>query len=102
MTRVAWTTPDAGPLRRSVERRSAAVLVYLAGRRPLVAAVPLVLLVALFFARGPIALLPGALLLAVVGWLAYLSWPHVAPRQRLLRVAVLAVVVLATVVQLGR
>lgn len=93
------TTPGAGPLRAAVERRSAVAVVYLSRqRRVLVALAPLVLLVGLLVARGPVALLPGLLLLAVVGWLAYLSWPHLAPGPRVVRLlGVAAVLALATI-----
>jgi hypothetical protein len=87
------STPAAGrgPLRPRVERRSAVLLVFLSGqRRILVAAVPIVLLVAVALVRGPLAVVPGVLLLGFVGWLAYLSWPRLAPPQRVMRVAVLA------------
>ncbi len=100
----AGRPPTAAQRRRaSVERRSAVLVVYLSGRRRVaVAAAPLALLVGLAFARGPVALVPGLLLLALVSWLAYLSWPHVTPPQRALRLLVAAVVAAVTVAQLRR
>lgn len=97
------TTPGAGPLRQRIEHRSAVLVVYLAGRRrALVAAAPLALLVALVLASGPLALLPGAALVAFVSWLAYLSWPHLHPVPRALRLVGLLAVLAITAVQTGR
>ena len=79
------------------------LLVFLSGqRRVVIALLPLVLLVVLAFVRGPLALIPGLLLLAFVGWLAYLSWPRLAPPQRVMRLVVLAVVVALTAFRVSR
>jgi hypothetical protein len=92
-------TPGAGSTRRSVEGRSARVLLVL-HQLPtwLAPAVLVVLLVTGLAVPG----LAGAAALAVVaaalGWLAYLSWPALGSQGRLLRTAaVLAAVVLAVV-----
>lgn len=77
-------------LRATVQRRSGPVLVLLSHSPkavpPLVAAA--LLLCGLFL--PPAAGLPLLLvLLLVLAWLAYLSWPVLAPPARVLRVAVL-------------
>lgn len=96
-------TPGASATRRSVEGRSARVLLLLHQQpRWLVPGVIAVLLVA-GLALGGVA---GAALLAVLavvlGWFAYLSWPALAGQARLLRVAAIAVVVILAVSQLRR
>ena len=86
------------PLRRSVERRSAPVLLWLSSR-------PKVLLPALVVGLllGGLALpgWPGLALLAVLAllllWLSYLSWPALDGRARAVRAAMLALIALALV-----
>ncbi len=86
------------PLRRTIERRSAPVLVAL---HRLPGWVPFLALVALvlggLFAPAPV----GAALLVVVaapiGWLTYLGWPALPPAGRAARLAVLALVLVAAV-----
>jgi hypothetical protein len=91
------TTPGAGPLRAAVERRSAVLVVYLSGRhRAAVALLPLALLIGLVVASGPVALLPGLLLLTLV---AYLSWPHLPPAPRALRLLGVVTVLALTAFQ---
>jgi hypothetical protein len=86
------------PLRRAVEQRSAAPLAWLATRPRWV---PFVLVLALLLGGlfAPVAL--GVALLAVLllllGWLTYLAWPRLPQGGRLVRLAVLALVVLAVV-----
>lgn len=86
-------TPDAGPLRRAVERRSAVPLVWLHRAPRWVAPLLLgVLFVAGLLApglAGALCLLPVALFPA---WLAYLAWPSLDARQRAPRVLVVAVI----------
>ena len=90
-------TPSTG-LRLSVERRSAPVLTYLSTQpKLLVPALTALLLVcglALSPVYGVICLL---LLLALVGWLSYLSWPVVVGPARAVRLAVLALIASALV-----
>jgi hypothetical protein len=84
------------PLRPTVEKRSAPVLVLLSQQpRVLVPVLSLLLLI------GGLALPPVAgvvclaLLLAFVGWLTYLSWPVVVGQARLLRFVTVALIVFA-------
>lgn len=91
-----FLTPDASPFRHAVERRSAPVLLFLRGlpRLALVAAV------VAFVAGGLIGegALGAACLLVVAaffGWLLFLSWPAVPAGARLMRIAVLAVMLAA-------
>ena len=84
------------PFRRRVERRSAGLLARL-GRLP--TWLPLVLVVALtaggLLLPGPAGAFLLAVLALLVAWLAYLSWPALPPNARMLRLAVLGLVVLA-------
>jgi hypothetical protein len=89
-------TPEPSPLRRAVERRSRVLLVFLSQRPswtlPLVTAV--LLLVGLF--TPPAVGVPVlVVVLALVGWLSYLSWPVVRGPGRPLRLAMLALLVVA-------
>ncbi len=82
--------PASPSLRAKVEQRSAPVLAWLSLRpRLLLPGLVLVLLLAsgaLPAAVGAVCLL---LVLVVVGWLSYLSWPVLPARARSLRVLVL-------------
>ena len=86
------------PLRRTVERHSAPVLLWLSSRpRSL-----LPLLVAALLIGGLAAPAPyGQPLLLVLGlllaWLTYLSWPALDGRARALRVAMLSLIAVALV-----
>ena len=94
--------PPAPGLRRTVERRSAPVLLWLSSR-------PKLLLPALVFLLllGGLAAPPayGVVLLALLGllllWLSYLSWPALDGGARALRAAMLALVVVAVVQRLS-
>jgi hypothetical protein len=85
-------------LRGAIERRSAPLLLALRG---LPGWAPFLLVLALLlaglFAPAPI----GAGLLTVValliGWLSYLAWPALPPTERMVRVAVPALVLVAAV-----
>ena len=86
------------PLRRTVERRSAPVLLWLSSRPRFV----LPLLVAGLLLGGLVAPVPYALpLLLALGllllWLSYLSWPALDGRARMLRAAMLALIAVALV-----
>ena len=86
------------PLRRTVERASAPVLLWLSSRPRFV----LPLLVAALLVGGLAAPTPYALpLLLALGllllWLSYLSWPALDGRARVLRAAMLALIVVALV-----
>jgi hypothetical protein len=89
---VPYTTPDASPFRGRVEERSAVVVTYLAGRRLLVFVLLLAAVIGFLVLDGPLSLFIGLPLLAVIGWLSYLSWPHIAPGARVARGAVLLVI----------
>jgi hypothetical protein len=86
------------PLRRTIEQRSAPLLLAL---RRLPGWAPFLLVLALvlagLFAPAPV----GAVLLAVVAvlisWMSYLAWPALAPAERLIRVAVPVLVLVAAV-----
>jgi len=86
------------PLRRTIERRSAPILLAL---RRLPRWAPFLLVLALvlggMFAPPPV----GATLLAavalLVGWLSYLAWPVLPPAERIIRVAVPVLVLVAAV-----
>jgi hypothetical protein len=86
------------PLRRTVERRSAPVLLWLSSRPRFV----LPLLVAALLVGGLAAPVPYAVaLLLALGllllWLSYLSWPALDGRARMLRAAMLALIAVAVV-----
>ncbi|MBP2702636.1 hypothetical protein JOL79_02335 [Microbispora sp. RL4-1S] len=95
-------TPGATGVRRAVELRSAAPLVFLFQLPRWV--VPLVMVVLLLAGlvvadwRGGIAVLP---VLAFVGWLAYMSWPSLRASARLLRVALVTFLVLMAATRFG-
>lgn len=74
-------------LRPGVERRSAVLLVTLS-RTPrwLVALVIMAVFLGVLLLPTVPAALCLALLLAFLSWLGYLSWPHLDPRARSLRV----------------
>jgi len=81
------------PLRRSVERRSAAPLTWLATRpRWLPFLLVLVLLLGGLFAPVPIAVALLVVLALLLVWLTYLAWPKLDPTGRLTRLLVLALV----------
>jgi hypothetical protein len=86
------------PLRRTVERRSAPVLLWLSSRpRFLLPALVAVLLIGgLAAPQVPgLAMLLGLSLLLL--WLSYLSWPALDGRAQAVRVAMLALIAVALV-----
>jgi hypothetical protein len=84
-----------------VERRSAPVLVWLSSRpKVLLPLVSLALLIGGLAGPLPVAVPLLLLLLAVVAWLTYLSWPAVHGTARLVRVATVGLVALALVLRL--
>ena len=83
-------------VRGAVERRSAPVLRWLSARQKvLLPALVVVLLVGGLAVPPPWSLLLLAGLGLLLLWLAYLSWPALDGRARALRVAMLALVVVA-------
>lgn len=86
------------PLRRAVERRSAAPLAWLATRpRWVPFLVVLALLLGGLFAPPPVGLVLLVVLALLLGWLSYLAWPRLPPGGRLARLAVLALVLVVAV-----
>jgi hypothetical protein len=101
MTRLTPPPPSTG-LRRSVERRSAAMLVFLSHQPKLLIPVVWVVLLICGLALPPVA---GAvclgLLMLLVGWLSYLSWPAVVGPARAVRLATLALLGIVLVQRLA-
>ncbi|GII81180.1 hypothetical protein Sru01_61620 [Sphaerisporangium rufum] len=97
-----FMTPGATGLRRAVERRSAAPLVFLYRLPRWLIPVVLVALLLVGFAvadwRGGIAVLP---VLGFVLWLAYMSWPSLGTFARFLRVALVTFLVLFAAARFG-
>lgn len=94
--RPAVPRPTAPGLRGAVERRSAPVLVWLSSRpKVLLPLVSVLLLVGGLAAPLPFGLPLLLLLLALVGWLTYLSWPAVVGGGRVVRLATVAMVAAA-------
>ncbi|MGH3096139.1 MAG: DUF6703 family protein [Streptosporangiales bacterium] len=81
-----FATPDASPLRETVERKSATALVLL-HRMP--RWVPMLVIFGLLTAGLALkGVLGGALiivLVAILGWLAYISWPTLTRADRTFR-----------------
>ncbi len=87
----AMYTPGASPTRRSVEKTSAAPLVFL--HRLPVWLPPLVtvgLLIAGLAVRGPVGAVALCLLAGLLGWLAFASWPAASSQGRIGRVLAIA------------
>lgn len=93
-------TPGGSGARRSVEQRSAAPLAYLhqlpAILPPLILAIFLVTGLAV---RGWIGAAALCLVAAVLGWLAFVSWPGLTGRGRLGRTVAIACVLAIAVLQ---
>lgn len=82
------------PLRRWVELKTGPLLVLLHGApRLAVALIPPALIVGGLIAPPVLGLIPLLLGALFLGWLAYLSWPRVDPRSRLVRLIFLVMVV---------
>ena len=85
-------------LRATVERRSAPVLLWLSSRPKVILPALVAVLLIGGLAAPPAA---GRVLLALLGllllWLSYLSWPALDGRARMLRAAMLALIVVALV-----
>jgi Family of unknown function (DUF6703) len=96
-------TPDATGLRRGIERRSAAPLVFLYGLPKWF--LPIALLAALIAGFTVPGWIGGAVLAAVavtLGWFGYLSWPRLATPARAVRCVTVAAVLAIAVVQVFR
>jgi O-antigen ligase len=97
------TTPGASRARQTVEQRSAVPLLFLRQLPRWVLPVVLaVLLITGLTVHGIGAALALAAVALVLGWLAALSWPRLSPRGRLGRAAVVALVLVAAVIQATR
>ena len=96
-------TPGASGTRQAVERRSAALLAYL---HQLPAILPPLVLAALLVtglaARGWIGAAALCVLAAVLGWLAFVSWPGLTGRGRAGRAAAIACLLALGVLQATR
>jgi hypothetical protein len=95
------TPKDVAPVRHTVERRGAVWLLY-ASRFPrwALAALAAALFLAALLAPGVAGGVAAAVIAAPLAWLAYVTWPAVAPTGRLLRVLVIAALVAIAVVKL--
>ena len=86
------------PLRRTIETRSAPVLLWLSSRpKVLLPALVVVLLVGGLAVSGVVGAVLLVLLAGLLLWLSYLSWPVLDGRARALRVAMLALIGVALV-----
>ncbi|MBF8191133.1 hypothetical protein ITP53_36580 [Nonomuraea sp. K274] len=96
-------TPGASGLRKAVEQRSAVPMAYLFSQVPrwVAPAVLVVLLLIGFAVANPLGGLAALVVLAFVGWLAYLSWPSLGAGGKLLRVAMLAFLALLVATRFG-
>jgi len=84
------------PLRRAVERRSAAPLTWLATRpRWLPFVLVMALLLGGLFAPPAVAVVLLAVLAVLLVWLTYLAWPKLETSGRLTRLIVLGLVLYA-------
>lgn len=94
----AGPVASESPLRTAVAERSRGLVVWLS-RQPqfLIPAVMLGLVVVGLAAPVVMAVVALVLVLAFIGWLAFLSWPVLGPGARGIRVAMVAVLVLAMV-----
>jgi len=96
-------TPGATGLRKAVEQRSATPMAYLFTQVPRWAApaVLVILLLTGFAVANPLGGLAALVVLAFVGWLAYLSWPSLAVGGKLVRVAMLVFLALLMATRFG-
>ena len=98
MTNAPFLTPGASPLRASVERRSATIVVWLATLPrlvPISAAAALFLIAIL--AGGVVGGLVLLVIAAIMGWISFLSWPSVPPVLRVVRMLILIGVIAVAV-----
>lgn len=94
--------PTAPGLRGAVERRSAPVLTWLSVQPKLLLPLGSLALLMGGFLAPPVLAVPMLLvLLAVMTWLTYLSWPAVQGGGRVVRVATVLLIGLAVVTKLA-
>ncbi|MBB6170892.1 hypothetical protein HNR23_000952 [Nocardiopsis mwathae] len=98
----SFYTPNAGPLRHEIERRSAVPLVWLhnAPRWILPVAMAAVFVAGLLLA-GPLGTVLLALLAGFFAWLAFLAWPGLRRGERVMRVVVVVTLVALGLLQSG-
>ena len=95
-------TPDATPRRQYVEQRSAPLLLRLRqAPRWLVALAPVGLLLAGLAAPPVVGAVAMLVLVALLGWLGYLSWPSLSIPGRLLRSITLVLLLALTALRLS-
>ncbi|MFI7634186.1 DUF6703 family protein [Nonomuraea sp. NPDC049400] len=96
-------TPGATGLRKAVEQRSAVPMTYLFTQVPrwVAPAILVILLLTGFAVSNWLGGVATLVVLAFVGWLAYLSWPSLGVGGRLLRVAVLIFLALVVATRFG-
>lgn len=94
--------PADSALRAAVAERSRTPVVWLS-RLPqfLVPALMVALLLVGLVAPLVVAVVALVVIIAFVGWLAFLSWPVLAPPQRGMRIVAIAILVVALVGRLG-
>ncbi|CAA9277547.1 MAG: hypothetical protein AVDCRST_MAG41-3350 [uncultured Corynebacteriales bacterium] len=91
----------ATPLRRTVEKHSVGPLTWLASRPKWVPfGIVLVLLLGGLFLPVPVAAVLLAALVLFLGWLTYLGWPKLDSAGRLVRLAMLVLVLYVLVQRL--
>ncbi|MDP9845586.1 DUF6703 family protein [Streptosporangium lutulentum] len=95
-------TPGATGLRKKVEQRSAAPLVFLFQLPRWIAPVALVILLLVGFAVPSfVGGLAALVVLGFVGWLAYMSWPSLGAGGRVMRVTLLTFLILLVADRFG-
>lgn len=94
----APASPPPSATRREVSRRSAPVLRWLSQRpKILLPLVSVALLIGGFASPAAVGVPLLVVLLLIIAWLSYLSWPLVQGSARLIRIALLGLLVLAIV-----
>lgn len=93
------TAPSGSPgLRSQVETASRPLLAALHRQpRPLIPIATVVLVLVGLLAPLPVALVALVVVFAFVAWIAYLSWPAVTLSGRLMRLAMLTLIIVMTV-----
>ena len=96
-------TPGATGLRKTVEQRSATPMTFLFTQVPrwLAPTVLVILLLAGFAVTNWIGGVATLLVIAFVGWLAYLSWPSLRLGGRLLRIVVIVFLLAVAATRFG-
>jgi hypothetical protein len=96
-------TPGGSAFRRSVERASAPLLVMLMQPPRIVMIItPLALLLLGFFLPLAIGMVFLVIFFVFTGWLAYLSWPRVDTKAKLIRLAMFALVIALAALRIAR